>query len=125
MHRADTQHSLQAFHDRLACAQLADTALGEAYLAALRAYVDGLADSFEDIDPWSIAEYERVCEYLHNNREWIRDAAAAADILAAAHDVFAAHRRFLLGNGASAASLVREPSPSFRNRTSAPPEFLP
>ena len=109
MNRAETQFSLQAFFDRLAAAQVADAALGAAYVEALRAYVESLMQGYDDIDPWTVAEYERVCGYLHNNRHWILHAEVAVETLAAAHAVLAQQRRFLLQNGGSEESLVPIP----------------
>ena len=123
MNRAETQSSLQAFFDRLACAQVADAALGLAYVGALRAYIDQLAQGFDDIDPWTVEEYERVCEYVNNNRQWILHAELALETLAAAHAVLAAHRQFLLQNGALEEGLVRAPSPAFRHQADAQPAF--
>lgn len=125
MNRADTQFTLQAFFDRLAAGQIADAALGEAYVAALRAYAGRLAQDDDDIDQWTVEEYERACEYLHNNSQWILHADVAARTLAAAHAVFAGHRSCLLQNGASEENLAAEPHPSYRQMRGAAPEFVP
>lgn len=109
MNRAETQFSLQAFFDRLATAQVADAALGGVYVEALRAYVDSLMQSYDDIDPWTVAEYERVCGFLHDNRQWILHAEVAVGTLAAAQTVLAQHRRFLLQNGGNEKNLVPIP----------------
>jgi hypothetical protein len=123
MNRAETQSSLQIFFDRLACVQVADPALGKAYVDALRAYVDQLAQGFDDIDQWTVEEYERVCDYVNNNRQWILHAEVALETLAAAYAVLSAHRQFLQQNGALEESLVRAPSPSYRHQAGALPAF--
>jgi hypothetical protein len=90
--RAETQATLQAFHSRLACAQVADRALGTAYLDALRAYAHQVAQYFEEIDLWTIGEFEEVREYVNNNCQWILHAEVAVEILAAAHTILTGHR---------------------------------
>ena len=91
--RAETQATLQAFHDRLACAQVGDRTLGTAYVDALRAYAHRLAQDSEDIDVWTFQEFEQVRDYLRDNGQWILHAEVAAEILAAAQAVLAGHRQ--------------------------------
>lgn len=123
MNRAETQLTLQGFLDRAACATVADAALAAAYLEALRGYLSRLGEDFEPVDAWSVEEYERVCEYIHNNIEWIANPAVASETLADANALLKTHKDFLSENGLLPEYLTQRPNPSFQRTPSGAAEF--
>jgi hypothetical protein len=116
MNRAETQNTLQRLFDRLACATVADEQLAQAYVDALASYLATLADDWQPVDIWSIEEYERVCEFVHNNDRWILNPSIALDALADANSLLAAHKMFLADNGLLPEALNDRPA-SFYVRT--------
>jgi hypothetical protein len=116
MNRAETQNTLQRLFDRLACATVADEQLAQAYVDALASYLATLADDWQPVDIWSIEEYERVCEFVHNNDQWILNSSIALDALADANSLLAAHKMFLSENGLLPEALDDRPA-SFYVRT--------
>jgi trans-aconitate methyltransferase len=112
MNRAETQFALQAFFDRLACATVADEALAKAYVDALAHYLAALTDDGQAVDIWSIEEYERVCESVHHNAQWILGASIAQEALADANRLLAAHKLFLAESG-SLEAVADRPRPAY------------
>jgi hypothetical protein len=123
MNRAETQLTLQGFFDRAACATAADAALAAAYIEALRGYLSRLEEDFEPVDAWSVEEYERVCEYIHNNFEWIATPSVASEALADANALLNAHKDFLSENGLLPEYLTKRPNPSFQRTPNGAAEF--
>lgn len=124
MNRADTQFALQRFFDTLACASHADPILAAAYLEALSGYLRSLEEDLEEVDTWSVEEYERACEFVFHNARWIQNHAVAADTLAAAQSSFAAHRRVLIEQGLVLSSLEGRPATAYQYSDSGVPEFV-
>jgi len=123
MNRAETKFAFDQFHNRLACATVADPTLAHAYVDALRAYLSELEGSFEAIDVWSIEEYERLSEYTHNTFKWVSAPQVAADALADAHALLSSHCTFLVENGLLPNYLTQRPNPSFRRTADGTAEF--
>lgn len=123
MNRAETQIALQGFFDRAACATVADAALATEYIEALRGYLSKSEEDFEPVDIWSIEEYERVCEYVHNNFSWIANASVASEALADANALLNAHKVFLRANGLLPEYLTQRPNPSFQRTPDGAAEF--
>lgn len=123
MNRAETQSTLSTFFDRVACATVADAALAAAYVEALRGYLANLENDFEPIDSWSIEEYERVCEFIHNNFKWTANPEVAAKALADAHALLGSHKAFLAENEILPDYLTQRPNPSFQRTPTGAAEF--
>jgi len=123
VNRAETQLALQRFFDRAACATVADATLAESYVEALRSYLSKQEEDFEPIDAWSVEEYERVCEFVNNNFEWIANPSVASGALADANELLNTHKAFLNENGLLPEYLKQRPNPSFRWRPNGAAEF--
>jgi hypothetical protein len=117
MNRAETQTILQRFHDRRACATVADEDLAKAYVDALANYLVTLAEDWRPVDIWSIEEYEQVCKYVHNNAQWILNSSIALGALADANSLLGAHKIFLAENGLLPEVLAHRPNAAY-GRTS-------
>jgi hypothetical protein len=110
---AETQITLKRFFNRLACATVADEGLAKAYVDTLTNYLAALVEDWQPVDLWSIDEYEQVCEFVHNNAQWILNCSIALNTLADAGSLLAAHKMFLTENGLLQETLARRPHSSF------------
>lgn len=123
MNRAETQFTLERFFVRIAGATVADATLAKTYIEALRGYLDELEAEFEPIDVWSVEEYEHVCEFTHNNFQWLANSSVASGALADAYELLSTHKAFLGDNGLLPEYLAQRPNPSFRWTADGAAEF--
>ena len=123
MNRAETQLALQRFFDQAACATVADAALAAGYIQALGAYLSRLEENLEHVDVWSIEEYERVCEYIHNNFERLANPSVAFEALADANELLNRHKTFVNENGFLPEYLTQRPDPKFERLPGGAIEF--
>lgn len=124
MNRAETQNTLQRFFDRLACATVADEQLAKAYIAVLASYLETSAADWQPVDIWSVEEYEKVCEFVHNNDRWILNSSIALNALADANSLLAAHKTFLAENGILPEALADRPVSFYVRSSTGDVEFL-
>ncbi|WP_445499679.1 hypothetical protein [Pectobacterium brasiliense] len=95
MNRGLVQQAFNAFFNRAACATVADFDLFQHYLSELRTYIAELELAYDPIDQWSLAELEKVAEFLRYNQQWIAGAEKIKVPLQQAFAIIAQHRVFL------------------------------
>ncbi|MCA5921844.1 hypothetical protein LES60_21735 [Pectobacterium brasiliense] len=95
MNRGLVQQAFNVFFNRAACATVADFDLFQRYLSELRTYIAELELAYDPIDQWSLAELEKVAEFLRYNQQWIAGAEKIKVPLQQAFAIIAQHRVFL------------------------------
>ena len=83
-----------------------------------------LEDDIEPLDSWSIQEYERVCEFIKNNFNWIANPEIASQAMADAYTLIGSHKSFLKEHGFFPDHLKKRPSPSFQWTPTGTVEFI-